>query len=175
MYPKFAGVASGLTIDYRPMSESQAITREPATTRTTRVTRKTEGELGTVEATAIDSASPWLLPALQKVAKMGAIGAWELTGASPPNPIAVKSASLVLTRLSQMDFPPDRIAPSSDEGVCISFRRGGRYADIESFNTGEMLAVINEVGGEPVIWELEQGELSETIAKINAFIIGKKK
>jgi hypothetical protein len=133
-------------------------------------------ELGTVEATAIDSASPWLLNSLQTLAKLRSLETrWEISGASPPNQIALRLAATVLAHLSEIDFQPDRIAPSTDEGVCISFQRSGRYADIESFNTGEILAVIAEAGDEPVIWELNATEIDEAVAKINGFIFGKKK
>ena len=124
---------------------------------------------GTVQVTDLDVASPWLMGELRKLSKMKLLPRqWESSGAEPPNDTAIALASDVLVTLADMDFRPDHLDPSTDEGVCISFRKGNRYADVECFNTGEILAVISEDGGHPEIWE--PSGIRKAAAKINSFI-----
>ncbi len=90
-----------------------------------------------------------------------------------PNSIATKHAGRVLAEIGDLALAlePYFIDPSSDEGICISFRRQNRYADIECFNNGEILAATKVDGEDPTIWELSPENIEETIAKINLFIL----
>ena len=114
-----------------------------------------------VEATELDSATPWLPQELERIAKLRSLSTdWESSGAAPPNETAIRCALQALQSLSEIDFRPDYIDPSTDEGICISFHRQDRYADIECFNTGETLAVMSTRGGTPQIWEVPLATIS---------------
>ena len=131
--------------------------------------RVSPSRTGTVQVTDLDVASPWLAGELRKLSQMKLLPRqWESSGAQPPNDTAIAHASEVLVALADIDFRPDHLDPSTDEGVCISFRKGNRYADVECFNSGEILAVISEYGGDPQIWE--PLEISEAAVRINSFI-----
>ena len=97
---------------------------------------------------------------------------WEASGAAPPNHTAIATAGRVLEKLAILDFRPDRIDPSTGEGVSLSFRRGNKSADLECFNTGEILALEAIDGGNPVIWEVSEADIESAAARINRFIFG---
>ena len=129
--------------------------------------------VGIFEATEVDVASRWLPTVLQTLTQMRWLPErWESSGALPPNETAIHLATDVLVALSEFDFPPDDIDPSTDEGVCISFRRGKLYADIECFNTGEILAALATDGEEPLILEVLRSEIEAITARITGFISG---
>ncbi|HEX6864516.1 MAG TPA: hypothetical protein VF414_16930, partial [Thermoanaerobaculia bacterium] len=68
-----------------------------------------------------------------------------------------------------------RLSPSVEGGVGIVFGTAGqRYADIECFNDGEVLAITSEPDAEPVVWpvNLEPDSLRQTIRRITAFLNG---
>ena len=120
---------------------------------------------------------PWRL-ACEQMAQLAAVkDDFDGYGAEAPNDVAMRRMRDVLYWLEQADFPPDRVAPSTDAGVCFSWargcfswRRGGRYADIECFNTGEALAVVCEHHLVPDVWRVRDGELADAVARIKDFI-----
>jgi hypothetical protein len=125
----------------------------------------------TVAVTDVDFASAWLGRGLAKLARLRKLGPqWESTGASPPNETALVAATEALVWLSAADAEPRNIDPSTDDGVCISFRNGERYADIECYNSGEILAVTISGEGEPVVFEVRRSELQDAVSKITRFV-----
>ncbi len=74
--------------------------------------------------------------------------------------------------LFRLKFLPDKITPSVENGVGISFIQGDKYADIECFNTGEILAVTSDRQSPPQVWEVEDRPQAITAAlrKIRDFI-----
>jgi hypothetical protein len=78
----------------------------------------------------------------------------------------------VLQALGSYDLRPDYIDPSVEDGVCISFREARKYADIECFNSGAVLAVVSDGKGRPIAWEVDRSEshLKGAIARIRSFL-----
>ena len=89
---------------------------------------------------------------------------WDSHGAEAPNDAAIANTRRVLDSLQRLGFRPDRIAPSAEGGIMLSFYVGKRYGDIELFNTGEILAVTSDGGGSPHVWEVAEDETAITDA-----------
>ncbi len=83
---------------------------------------------------------------------------WNSYGAAPPNRRAVSLARNVVRLLAREGLPPPCINPSAEEGICMSFRAGSLYADIECFNSGEVLAATSDGEGERRVWEVGSRE-----------------
>ncbi len=97
---------------------------------------------------------------------------WDSYGAEPPNNLAISLAHKALDVLTEMNFRPSRVTPSVENGIGISFIFEDKYADIECFNTGEVLAVISDGKEIPDVWEVEltrQG-LKSAVGKIRVFL-----
>jgi|688.fasta_scaffold189567_3 hypothetical protein len=100
---------------------------------------------------------------------------WRDSEVAPPNNWALYWASTTLEILREIDFPCERIAESIDEGVCISFislKNKNKYADIEFFNNGEILAAKSDRVSEPKIWQVSvsNSEISKTLRQIREYI-----
>jgi hypothetical protein len=91
---------------------------------------------------------------------------WDTYGAEPPTTETIAHALKLLIRLQREAFTPTRIVPSSEGGVAVFFTRGGRYADIEFLNTGEVLAVTYTGKAEPDVWEITGEPLEPDIRRI---------
>jgi len=85
---------------------------------------------------------------------------WDSYEAEPPNATARECAAQILGILRTSNLPPTRVVPSSEGGVGICFVNGEAYADIESLNSGELLAVMYTGTEEPHVWEITQNEES---------------
>src|ERR1017187_9257779 len=97
---------------------------------------------------------------------------WDSYGAEAPTPASASIAKRVLSILQHSNMPPSRVAASAEGGVGICFVEGEKYADIEIFNDGEMLATTYRGDSEARIWELESGDASitEAIKQIRAHL-----
>ena len=97
---------------------------------------------------------------------------WDSYGAEPPNKIALNWAKETLIILSELELFPIQIGPSVENGVGISFMFGKKYADIECFNEGDILAVTSDRQGNPDVWEVEASTLGikSAIEKIRVFL-----
>lgn len=127
----------------------------------------------TVPTTTIDSASGWLEDALRRVDRLRSMPLnWDAGGAASPNTRSIGQASEVIVQLARMNLRPAFIDPSTDEGVCVSFRSGNRYADIECFNSGDILAATSLDDGETEVWNVPRHDLGETLRRIQRFIEG---
>jgi hypothetical protein len=69
-------------------------------------------------------------------------------------------------------MPPSKVAASAEGGVGICFVEGEKYADIEIFNDGEMLATTYRGDSDARIWDLESDDASitEAINQIRAHL-----
>lgn len=115
----------------------------------------------------------WLLKSTRKLQELENLPAnWDSYGANPPNSIALFWGRESLTVLFEMNFPPTQITPSVEEGVGICFIRGKKYADIECFNTGEILAVTSDGQGNPNVWEVNPSreELKNSLQRIRVYL-----
>jgi hypothetical protein len=98
---------------------------------------------------------------------------WDSYHAEPPSAKAIENARHVLHVLwsSEAALPVRQISPSVEGGVAIVFTgRGQRYADIECFNNGDILAITSDGTTEPSVWSLnEGGSIRRAVEKLNAF------
>lgn len=97
---------------------------------------------------------------------------WDSYGAEAPNGKATYWAWQILLELRGLGLAPSSVLPSVEGGVGITFRRDGKYADIECFNTGEILAIQSDGSGQPSAWEVEPGAIKETLTTIRAYLNG---
>ena len=97
---------------------------------------------------------------------------WDSCGAESPSESAIRMATAVLAELNELGLVPNVICPSTDGAVCIEFWREGKYADIECFNSGEILAVTSNYANNenPLIWNALEPSLRDTILLIKTFI-----
>jgi hypothetical protein len=117
----------------------------------------------------------WLQGSLQQLTKIRSLPTnWDSYGAEAPNNVAILLARTVLSALGDVGLTPTHVDPSAENGVCISFDNGRRYADIECFNTGEVLAVRSARDGNPVVWEIPPTsiDIKATVAQIQAYLHG---
>jgi len=99
---------------------------------------------------------------------------WDSYDAPPPSETALGSARSILQFLrEQEDVPPVHASPSAEGGVLLVFSAAGaKYADIECYNDGEILAILSEPASEPTIWPLilEKERLQAALDRIAAFL-----
>lgn len=95
---------------------------------------------------------------------------WDGYDAEAPSEKAHSLAQQVLTLLSDRDLQPSRVAPSIEGGLVFAFSVDELYADIECLNSGEILAVTSQPGEDPLVWELDQDTLEETIDQLERFL-----
>lgn len=95
---------------------------------------------------------------------------WDSYGAEVPNDRAKEVAERVLDLLRHSWFPPTRVVASSEGGIGICFVQGDKYADLECFNTGEIVAVSYRGMEEPHVWEvpIQTENITEAIDRIRA-------
>lgn len=98
---------------------------------------------------------------------------WNDDGAAPPNATALRAAAKVLECLSTAQLPKPGISASVEEGVCISFWRRDRYAHIECFNTGEIVAAIMNEQRQHSTWPVrrEAGEVVSAVLQIEKHLM----
>lgn len=107
--------------------------------------------------------APWLLECDRRLEELLELEQdRDSYGAAPPNRVAVSLAAKVLRALSKEGLSAPCINPSAEEGVCMSYRAGSLYADVECFNSGEMLAATSDGEGERRVWEVDSRE-AETV------------
>lgn len=97
---------------------------------------------------------------------------WNGYDAEPPSRESVYRANVILLHLEVFDLPPNRIGASGGEGVAISFYRDDRYACIECFNSGEIVATTMSDTADPFAWDLTKGkdDIAKTLATIRKFL-----
>jgi hypothetical protein len=145
-----------------------------------RTPRTPEKVLGEARVSVLEAAtpstekhSPWIDEAMRALDALRELAPnWDSYGAEPPAEDALQRAHEVIEALDAMRFRPDRVAASAEGGVAIAFVREGRYADVECFNSGEMLAVISDGRGRPEVWEVAPDELGRTLNRIRDHIDG---
>ena len=94
---------------------------------------------------------------------------WSSYDSAPPNERALNKAVEVLKALYEDDLPPTHINPSAEEGVCISFRNGRKYADIECLNSGDVLAIVSDDSSE-FAWDVSNRGIKAAVDRIHKFI-----
>ena len=102
---------------------------------------------------------------------------WDSYDAAPPNEVAIENARHILHVLwvSEAAPPLRQISPSVEGGIAVVFTgHDKKYADIECFNNGDILAITSNGSTEPSVWSLnkEGGSIRHAIEKLNAFFNG---
>lgn len=97
---------------------------------------------------------------------------WDSYGAEPPNAAAVSALRRILLQVSRVGLEPAKIAPSAEGGAAVCFVREDKYADVECFNNGDVLAVTSGGGRDPEVWEVgaESDSVERTLKKIRDYI-----
>lgn len=95
---------------------------------------------------------------------------WNGVGSPAPNAIAASKAQRIVAELTGLQLASRRIVASAEGGIAIAFSQGRKYADIETLNSGTVLAVMSGDGLEPEVWEVGPDEIVETLRKIGDFI-----
>ena len=97
---------------------------------------------------------------------------WDSNGAEPPNPTAISRLESVLDLLAGVDLNPTKIVPSAEGGAAVCFIQGAKYADVECFNNGTLLAVLSTGRGTPEVWEIGPSGKSvrKTLERIRDFL-----
>ena len=123
--------------------------------------------------TVITKRADWLQAAYKRLAQLGRLKAnWDGYEAESPKPVAIDTARNALAELAEIDLPPS-VDPSVEGGICISFRKGLKYADIECFNSGVILAAVSRGKGDSRVWRISEDDISQASRTIRTFLMGK--
>ena len=99
---------------------------------------------------------------------------WDGCDSPRPSPVCVRHAKQALEILSSLDFHPNGVVPGGEGGIGITFRRPGRYADIEFFNDGEAMSAFHVRDGqsEPIIEDVDVSSdgIKRMLKKMIAFL-----
>lgn len=101
---------------------------------------------------------------------------WDSYESQPPNEDAISNSTRVLEISEKVDIEPTTVIPSAEGGVGISFWNKDKYADIECFNTGEMIAVTYDRSNPavtPKTWYIDSEkdkEITDTLQSIKEFV-----
>ena len=127
--------------------------------------------LGSVDVSVADAEHAAQLERLNSFRKLKR--GWDSYDAEPPGEMAITNARHVLGVLWSVGLASSirAVSPSAEGGVGIVFAGSDqKYADIECFNDGEILAITSEGTTEPSVWPLngEEGTLRRAIETISA-------
>jgi hypothetical protein len=74
---------------------------------------------------------------------------WDGYSARRPEKVAILSAKLFLSQLTDSDRVPDRVKPSVIGGIGVTFRANQRKCYVEFYNNGTVYALFSDGHGEP--------------------------
>lgn len=97
---------------------------------------------------------------------------WDTYGAEPPNKISIDNAKIILKKLYSEYIKPDRITPSAEGGIAISFINDNYYADFECFNDGEIYLGQSTSTNVDAVELVSFNSLEDKIKQLWAFING---
>lgn len=95
---------------------------------------------------------------------------WNSYGAVAPNLKCIYNATKVLRAAFQISLKPHRIDASAEDGIVIAFLNDLSYADIECFNSGEIIAVKHAFEGEIDTWRVSDLEILQALESIWRFM-----
>jgi hypothetical protein len=102
----------------------------------------------------------WYVAAEEKFKSLASLPAgWNSYGAEPPSANAIASARSVVEQLAILGIQPTKVGASAQDGVIVCISSGIRYADVECYNTGEIVTTTREKGSEPIVSEIEASNL----------------
>lgn len=96
---------------------------------------------------------------------------WDTYDSEAPNEYALSKSEVILQFLRRENLAPKRLLPSAEGGVGISFVEGDNRAELEIFNSGEVVAATYTSQSEPVVWEIGTDQsLAVAIARIRVHL-----
>jgi len=109
----------------------------------------------------------WLRKALAEVRVLRRLPSdWDTYGAEPPSALAAHNAEDVLWLACGLDLRPDRVAPSSEGGVALTFLgEGRRYGHVECLDSGEIVALVSDGRDRVDVWDATHS-LAQSLGKI---------
>lgn len=129
-----------------------------------------EGNVATKRAAILGHRADWLDSAKQRLDYLQLLrDNWDGNGAEGPSVVALENARDTIVALADIDLRPRDIDASIEGGICISFRNGSKYADIECFNTGETLAVTSSAGIDTKVWSIDNSSVADELQRIRNF------
>jgi hypothetical protein len=91
----------------------------------------------------------------RKLQKLGRLSKnWDSYGSDSPSAVAISSALEIGATFIKLGLTPDVIVPSSEGGVALCFMRNKKYADVEFFNSGSIIAVRHSSQDDPKAWSI---------------------
>jgi len=97
---------------------------------------------------------------------------WDGYGAPAPTSESITRARSILSSLTEDKFLVDRVIPSAAGGVFIYMKASDCIADIEVFNSGEIIASTSWPRKPGEVWEFNEIESGETFERIHSFLAG---
>lgn len=94
---------------------------------------------------------------------------WDSYDAPAPNERAITQAKQILEQLRQANLTPDAVEASAEGGIGICFMDGDKYAHFECFNDGEITGVVYQGQNEPVVWEAQSADITDSIERIRDY------
>ncbi|SRR6266567_4289478 len=94
---------------------------------------------------------------------------WNGYGSEPPNEFAREVAKQILLDATTV-VVPSRVTASAQGGVGICFNLKDKYADIEVFNSGEILATTSDGKTVPAVWEVKPSDSKGALERIVGFL-----
>jgi hypothetical protein len=97
---------------------------------------------------------------------------WDTYGAEPPSQGAITTAASIAKAFIEFGLIPDAVTPSAEGGVAICFVRNEKYADVEFFNSGDVMGVRYSSREDPKAWAVLPGAAATdaTIQTISQYL-----
>ncbi|MGI8638884.1 MAG: hypothetical protein ACR2MG_02905 [Pyrinomonadaceae bacterium] len=95
---------------------------------------------------------------------------WDSYDAEPPDLLAIAKTREILKKLEELNFVPTDVCPSVEGGASIYFVKGNKYADVECFNSGEILGGVANREDEPTVLEIDLNTIGGFIERIQQFL-----
>ncbi len=87
---------------------------------------------------------------------------WDSFGTEPPNETAVNNSIDALEILTHHELLPDKISPSSEEGIIFEFLINSNYYLLEFCNDGDIIFLKRE-NENPNVFEIDLNEIENKI------------
>ena len=96
---------------------------------------------------------------------------WDSYGSERPSTTAIAAAGSIAVAFIEFGLIPDAITPSSEGGIAICFVRNQKYADVECFNSGQVIAVRYSTNDDPKAWPAADPiARAATIMELSAYL-----
>jgi len=108
-----------------------------------------------------------------RMRQLGSLPAtWSKDGIERPSQLAISRAQDIAKAFIEFGLIPDTIVASADGGVAICFIRNQKYADIECYNSGDILAVRYSNQDDPKAWALQPNAVASdaTIQEFSKYL-----